>query len=143
MSLPFLSQLRLRPSGGYASWEVLARWRWRLGQIVATSEKEVVLAVTLVREQWPLFNSLHSQTAHILQQVIMLPLEVVGPGGSLSVLLMPRFFGGTPVGGPGSRQRQLRHTVATGRQQRSSLAGGWLAAATAEQVQSLIHGVGL
>jgi hypothetical protein len=40
----------------------------------------------------------------------MLPLEVVGPGGSFSMLLMPRLTGRTPVGqGPGRWQR--RHTA--------------------------------
>jgi hypothetical protein len=62
------------------------------GEIVATSEKEVVLSVTLVKKRWRFLNSLQTQTVHILQYVFMLPLEVVGPSQSLSALLMPRFF---------------------------------------------------
>ncbi len=38
---------------------------------------------------------LHTQSVHILQYAFMLPLEVVGPGGSLSALLMPHFFSET------------------------------------------------
>jgi hypothetical protein len=42
-------------------------------------------------------NSLHTVSPHS-SVYVHAALGGVGPGGSLSALLMPRFFGGTPVG---------------------------------------------
>jgi hypothetical protein len=44
------------------------------------------------------FFSLQSQNGSILQDMLMLPLEVVGPGGSLSTLLSPHLIDETLVG---------------------------------------------
>ncbi len=82
------------------------RWRWRHGELSQLPKAEVVLVAKFHRLDRGSSLPLHNTNIRLIQYSFMLPLEVVGPGGSLSMLLLPRLNGkmlseSTPAGSNG------------------------------------------
>ncbi len=100
---------RGRPTAIFRGWlhwseSVPARWRWRPRQIVPTSED----GGRPSRQSGPCMISAPRTLTQYLRQnqyTFMLPIEVMGPDGGLSMLLLLHHGGG--------RQWQQQHTVAT------------------------------
>jgi hypothetical protein len=84
-------------------------------QTVATSEVMVVLVIKSCHLDCGNSLPLYNITSRLIQRTFIPPLEVVCPGGGLSLLLSP------PPNGEMSVERSLqaatkqRHTIATGR----------------------------
>jgi hypothetical protein len=124
-------QQRLHSSGGYASresWQGFdggkaksCNFRRRRSSLPPVSSYGGCLSLTAFTQQ---------KTVRFNQFPFTPLLEVVGPGGGLSTVLIATPYDDTPVGeSPGRRQ-----TVATGQRRRLSSAGNRLAAATAERI---------
>jgi hypothetical protein len=64
---------------------------WRNVQLLKTG---VILVTKFRRLDCGYSLPLHNINSRLLQYLFMLPLEVMGPGGSLSRLLSPRLSGG-------------------------------------------------
>jgi hypothetical protein len=84
------------------------------------------LSPNLVIGLWQIFAFTQQyKSPYFIQHTFMLPLEVLGPGGSLSILLSRRLNSEMSAGEcPG--RRQWHHTIATGWRQCLSLAAGGL-----------------
>jgi hypothetical protein len=128
----FSPQLRLRPGGGFAGDRILARWRQRRGEYSQLPKAEVVLASFSSSTAVAFSLQLHNINSRFNQYTFMLSLEVVGPGGSLSTVLIAtpywRDASGVLAGCDGGIQLRLDGGGP------SSSAGERLAAATAELI---------
>ncbi len=124
------STLRLWSDGSYASWRVLAGWRWRRGELSQPPKAGVVLVAKFRSLDCGYSLPLCNINSDLIQYTFMPPLEVMGPGGSLSMLLSPCLNGEMPAeSSPGRWQRWRWHTVATRRWRRSIFGWGWAAVA--------------
>ncbi len=104
--------------------DLLAQWQWRQDELSQVLKTEVVFTTSIVLWLW-LLRSSYTVVSNIIQCIFRLPLEVDGPGGSLSKLLLLRHTGETPVGEcPGRQKWRLWHTVATWWWWRSSFGCG-------------------
>ncbi len=86
----------------------LARWRRRRGVQSQLPQAEVVLVASLAQTGVGYTQRLHNRSPLKIQSTFMLPLEVMGPGGSLSTALIA-----TPYRRDASRRVSWQATTAT------------------------------
>ncbi len=71
------------------------RWPWRRGELSQLPKTGVVILVVKFRLLDCGYSLLlHNINSRLIQYTFMPPLEVMGPGGGLSMLLSPRLSGG-------------------------------------------------
>jgi hypothetical protein len=68
-------------------------WHDSDGELSQLPKAGVVLVAKFLRLDCGYSLPLHNINSHLIQYTFMLPLEVVGPCGSLSMLLSPRLNG--------------------------------------------------